>query len=187
MVYACVVTGCSRSAEKHVRTLHEFPTPPKDSVATVNAWKQFVRRTRADWKGVTKCSRICSDHFEEKCYVNWTAWRMKVADKLQLKMDQVPTKYPEGSAATPANQNRNVASGRPSEVTSSEAAGRPRSQTCGSPGSDGAMTGVAKVVEGPPASLLDFVTSEGPSRKVEWLSREAPQLLLDACSACGSD
>lgn len=172
MVYACVVTGCSRKAQKHVRTLHEFPTPGKDSAATVNAWKQFVRRTRADWKGVTKCSRICSDHFEEKCYVNWTAWRMKVADKLQLRMDQVPTKYPEASPAAPRNENTNVARGRPSNVTSVElAAGRPPSQTCGSPslddGGDSAMAGAGKVVTGPPASLLDFVTSDGPSLSSE--------------------
>lgn len=170
MVYACVVTGCSKRAEKHVRTLHEFPTPRKGSVATVNAWKHFVRRTRADWKGVTKCSRICSDHFEEKCYVNWTAWRMKVADKLQLKVDQVPTKYPDGSPATPTKESINVARGRPSNVMSAEpAAGR--WQTCGSPalddGSDRAMTGAGKVVTGPPASLLDFVTSDRPSRSSE--------------------
>lgn len=155
MVYACVVTGCSRSAEKHVRTLHEFPPSGKDSIATLNAWKQFVLQTRADWKGVTKCSRICSDHFEEECYVNWTAWRMKAADKLQLKMDQVPTKYSEGSPATPTKDSTNVAGAR--------------SQTCGSPplDGDGAMTRAAKVATAPPASLLDFVTSDGPSQSPE--------------------
>lgn len=110
MVYVCVVTGCSRSAQKHVHTLHEFPTPRRDSAATLNAWKQFVRRTRADWKGVTKCSRICSDHFEETCYVNQMAWRMK----FQLKLDQVPTKYPQGS---PAGDR-----GQPSPVMSTELA-----------------------------------------------------------------
>lgn len=172
-MYACVVTGCSRRAQKHVRTLHEFPMPRKESAATLDAWKQFVRRTRADWKGVTKCSRVCSEHFEEQGYVNRMAWRMKAADKLQLKLDQVPTKYPGASPATPTNEGIDVARGQPSNVVSTELAAGP-SQTCGWPflrdGSASALTDAGKVVTGPPASLLDFVTCDGPSqssKKVE--------------------
>lgn len=171
----CAVSGCSKSAEKHVRTLHEFPMPRKDSLATVNAWRQFVCRTRADWKGVTKWSRICSEHFEEKCYVNWTAWRMKAADKLHLRTDQVPTRYPGRS---PPEQNMNVARGRPPAAMFTDlAAGG--SQTCRSPsldngggGGGSVLIAAGKVVAGPPASLLGSVTSEGRAiepKATQWL------------------
>lgn len=90
--------------------------------------------------------------------MNRMAWRMK----FQLKLDQVPTKYPQGS---PAGDR-----GQPSPVMSTElAAGR-------SDGSGSAMTG-GRAVTGP--------TPDGPSQtpgKVERLSQNVAQLLLLANS-----
>ncbi|XP_017285443.1 zinc finger protein 79 [Kryptolebias marmoratus] len=110
MVFTCIVYGCSKTSEPYVRTLHGFP----DDLATVGAWKRFVRRTRADWDGQVSSSKICSDHFEPGCYKNHLAWSMRAVQKLELKDDfQVPTIYPAGtrrtagsSAATAENDPR---------------------------------------------------------------------------------
>jgi hypothetical protein len=99
MVYTCVVFGCGKRAEPYIRTLHEFPR----DVATNNAWKRFVKRTRANWKGPSSCTRLCSDHFARDSYVNWMAWSMHARSQLDVKPCQVPTMYPEGTCATLAS------------------------------------------------------------------------------------
>ncbi|KAM4736442.1 uncharacterized protein FYW61_006580 [Anableps anableps] len=91
MVCTCIVQGCRKRPEPYVRTLHGFP----NNLETINAWNEFVRRTRPKWNGNTPSSRICSEHFQPACYKNHTAWSMGWVRTPDLRDDfQVPTIYP---------------------------------------------------------------------------------------------
>ncbi|KAM4568300.1 uncharacterized protein V3H82_012510 isoform 1-T1 [Fundulus diaphanus] len=86
-----LVSGCRKSPEPYVRSLHGFP----DNLETTNAWNEFVRRTKPQWSGNTPSSRICSEHFLPACYKNHMAWSMGWVRTLELVDDfQVPTIYP---------------------------------------------------------------------------------------------
>ncbi|XP_064637202.1 uncharacterized protein LOC135493644, partial [Lineus longissimus] len=107
MVFKCVLYGCSKGPEKNIRSLHEFPS----GTATRRAWKRFVNRTRDRWKGPSKSSRICSEHFERGCFTNFMAWSTGYVSKLEMKPNQCPTIYPEGTCSTlasPATTSRNM-------------------------------------------------------------------------------
>ncbi|XP_047216321.1 THAP domain-containing protein 10-like [Girardinichthys multiradiatus] len=105
MVFACVVHGCRKRSEPYVRTLHGFP----DNLETINAWNEFVKRTKPKWNGTTPSSRICSEHFQPACYKNHMAWSMGWVRTLELIDDfQVPTIYPAVKRKSAASTTNNA-------------------------------------------------------------------------------
>ncbi|KAM4735217.1 THAP domain-containing protein 10-like [Anableps anableps] len=105
MVFTCIIKGCGKRSEPYVRTLHGFP----DNLETINAWNEFVKRTKPKWNGNTPSSRICSEHFQPACYKNHMAWSMGWVRTLELIDDfQVPTIYPavvKKNAASPTKDD----------------------------------------------------------------------------------
>ncbi|XP_033725226.1 THAP domain-containing protein 1-like [Pecten maximus] len=88
----CVVAGCSNTAGNGV-SAHTFPADTK----TFNAWKSFVRLTRADWEEPTKHSAICSEHFNPTCFDAQYEIKAKLgfSTKRRLNPGSVPSIYPK--------------------------------------------------------------------------------------------
>ena len=59
----CIVFGCSNTPEKGV-SLFKFPTDSK----LRKAWILRVQRTTDKWRGPSKYSAICCEHFTEDCF-----------------------------------------------------------------------------------------------------------------------
>ena len=62
VVKRCVAAGCSNTTSATV-SLHKFPSNP----AIRQLWVKAVQKTRAEWKGPSEHSRLCSEHFEDSC------------------------------------------------------------------------------------------------------------------------
>ena len=87
MVNYCVLTG--RSSRVRNPTLHKFPTDPKIR----ELWIDFVRKVRPCWLGPTQHSYICSEHFENRYFSNYSKFAKGLSTRLLLTADAVPTVY----------------------------------------------------------------------------------------------
>ncbi|XP_054760837.1 THAP domain-containing protein 10-like [Lytechinus pictus] len=76
----CIVAGCSNTPKDDV-SLHRFP---KDENLR-KLWISKVKLTRADWRGPSDWSTICSDHFSAEDFEDtglYSSFGMKVRSKL---------------------------------------------------------------------------------------------------------
>jgi hypothetical protein len=87
----CIVFGCSNTQEKGV-SLFKFPKESK----LRKAWTLQVQRTRDKWKGPSKYSAICCEHFTDECFelTSLTSKKIGLKMKQRLKSDAVPTIFP---------------------------------------------------------------------------------------------
>ena len=90
----CIVFGCSNTQEKGV-SLFKFPTESK----LRKAWTLQVQRTRDKWKGPSKYSAICCEHFTEECF-ELTSRKLGIKMKPRLKSTAVPTIFPRPPSST---------------------------------------------------------------------------------------
>ena len=97
MVKRCVAAGCSNTYSDGV-SLFLFL---KDHARRLQ-WTKQVQRTRAEWKGPSEHSVLCSDHFDEDSFEPDTAIASSLGiDKLRrrLKADAVPTVFKRTKAS----------------------------------------------------------------------------------------
>ena len=87
MVKSCVAANCSNKKSPTV-SLFNFPKDPE----LRQKWIKNVQRTRAEWKGPTPNSVLCSEHFESSCFEPCYDLAAKVGIQMRkLKPDAVPT------------------------------------------------------------------------------------------------
>ena len=88
MVKSCIAAGCSNQLKDGV-SLFKFPTEKNLRLK----WTRQVQRTRAEWKGPTNNSYVCSKHFTEDCFqpLSVMSARMGMSMKQMLKPDAIPT------------------------------------------------------------------------------------------------
>ncbi|XP_060077633.1 THAP domain-containing protein 10-like [Ylistrum balloti] len=88
----CVVAGCSNTAGDGV-SVHTFPSDSR----TRNAWKRFVKLTRADWEEPSRHSAICSAHFTPSCFDAQYDLKASLGfrTKRRLNPGSVPSIYPK--------------------------------------------------------------------------------------------
>ena len=93
----CVAAGCSNTNGDGV-SLFRFPRDP----ALRAQWNKQVQRTRADWKGATEYSVLCSEHFTSKCFEedSFIAAQFGLTKRKRLKPDAVPSVFHRTTAAT---------------------------------------------------------------------------------------
>ena len=93
----CIVFGCSNTQEKGV-SLFKFPTESK----LRKTWTSQVQRTRDKWKGPSKYSAICCEHFTEDCFelTSVTSRKLGIKMKQRLKSTAVPTIFPRPPSST---------------------------------------------------------------------------------------
>ena len=93
----CIVFGCSNTQEKGV-SLFKFPTDSK----LRKAWILQVQRTRDKWRGPSKYSAICCEHFTEDCFemTPLTARKLGIKMKPRLKSTAVPTIFLRPASST---------------------------------------------------------------------------------------
>ncbi|XP_041348396.1 uncharacterized protein LOC121367986 isoform X1 [Gigantopelta aegis] len=103
MVNACSVYGCTKGKAIGCRSMFSFP---KDR-SRLRAWKQFVNRTRAFWKGPTPHDRVCSNHFHRTDFENYVRWSLGMTKQLHLNSSAVPSIYPVGTCSTVSNVANN--------------------------------------------------------------------------------
>ena len=94
MPYQCVVSGCYSLAIPHKISLFEFPS----DVEMQKKWIHFVASKNKRWRGCSSSSRICSDHFHRKHFLNFKQFRKGHAESILLKQNACPAIYPEDSA-----------------------------------------------------------------------------------------
>ena len=63
----CVVYGCSNTTKDGV-SLHKFPQDRNVNAA----WNKFIGHKRKDWKKNSESSTICSAHFAEDCFEDYS-------------------------------------------------------------------------------------------------------------------
>ena len=87
MVKSCITAGCSNQLKDGV-SLFKFPTEKNLRLK----WTRQVQRTRAEWKGPTNNSYVCSKHFTEDCFqpLSVMSARMGMSMKQMLKPDVMP-------------------------------------------------------------------------------------------------
>ncbi|XP_019863897.1 PREDICTED: THAP domain-containing protein 10-like [Amphimedon queenslandica] len=106
----CVAYGCSNTSSKSISVFH---FPKNDALR--KKWTEQVKRTRAEWKGPTRNSVFCSEHFTQDCFE--VGKRMCKSFGLEttakLKKDAVPTSFKrkltealEPAAKKPAYEKR---------------------------------------------------------------------------------
>ena len=91
----CVISGCknTRGRTKPKRSYHRFPDPKTDT-ERYHAWVKAVQKHRGNWVGPVrgspkwKTTSICSDHFENSCFIKGHGFVKRTLDK-----DAVPTKF----------------------------------------------------------------------------------------------
>ena len=89
MVKRCVAAGCSNTYREGV-SLFLFP---KDHAIRLQ-WIKQVQRTRAEWKGPSEHSVLCSDHFNDDCFEPDSAIASSLGldkPRRRLKADALPT------------------------------------------------------------------------------------------------
>ena len=86
----CVVGGCSDRKTEDI-SLHHFPT--EQDIREM--WIKAVISTRKNWKGPSKDTVVCSDHFEANCFDR--SYDLKKSMGLKTRRDlvkgSVPTKF----------------------------------------------------------------------------------------------
>ena len=91
MVY-CAAFGCSNNSSKGTKvSFFKFPRDKKIK----DIWVQKVKRK--GWT-LSKYSRLCSDHFEDNCYIQSPKFMTSLGldsmpAKLYLKGDAIPTTF----------------------------------------------------------------------------------------------
>ena len=90
MFARCIAAGCSNVRSDTV-SLFRFPKDP----ALRQRWTKQVKRTRANWKGPSDSSVLCSKHFTESCFEPITGIGATFGLKMRpkLKPDAVPTVF----------------------------------------------------------------------------------------------
>ena len=98
MVKRCVAAGCSNTYSSGV-SLFYFP---KDQAKRL-LWTRQVQRTRAEWKGPSEHSVLCSDHFTDDCFEPAAAIASSLGlaqPRRRLKADAVPTVFVRRASAS---------------------------------------------------------------------------------------
>ena len=83
----CCAAYCSNRKSSRV-SLHRFPLKEKKRLA---AWNRFMRVKRADWKGPSRHSVLCSAHFLPTDYDRALQHEMGFHKAQILKQDAIPT------------------------------------------------------------------------------------------------
>ena len=107
MLDACVVFGCSRTADpqRGIR-LHRIPSfddPCEEIIKRRRKWVNFVQQRRAKWE-LTKHSKICSLHFKREYFTRrFTLLSgQKIPSSPRLKEDNLgPCVFPSIQANSP--------------------------------------------------------------------------------------
>ena len=107
MLDACVVFGCSRTADpqRGIR-LHRIPSfddPCEEIIKRRRKWVNFVQQRRAKWKP-TKHSKICSLHFKREYFTRMFTLLsgQKIPSIPRLKEDNLgPCVFPSIQANSP--------------------------------------------------------------------------------------
>ena len=84
---------------------------PKDHARWLQ-WTKQVQQTRAEWKGPSEHSALCSDHFTDDCFEPDTAIASSLGldkPRRSLKADAVPTVF---KRAAPSKASDGRASGK---------------------------------------------------------------------------
>ena len=81
----CVLGYCSNTPAENV---HLFRWP-KD-VAIARKWTAFVMLTRSDFKP-SKHSVLCSEHFTDNDYANYTGYNLGFQAHLRLSTNAIPS------------------------------------------------------------------------------------------------
>ena len=103
----CVAAGCNTKSGMGY-SLHGFP----QDKALRKKWVQAVKCQRGNWEGPSSSSQLCSEHFEDHCFIT-EGFRyreaMGVSTVKRLKPDAVPTIFPrsidylESTSSTPTS------------------------------------------------------------------------------------
>uniref|UniRef100_A0A3Q3XLR3 THAP domain-containing protein 1 n=1 Tax=Mola mola TaxID=94237 RepID=A0A3Q3XLR3_MOLML len=88
MAESCSVFGC-KSTKSDTVSLHVLPKDP----GTRAKWIQFIWRARAVPAKIPDKIRVCSHHFSDDSFVNFTQKLMGFASKLILNPYAVPSFY----------------------------------------------------------------------------------------------
>ena len=107
MLDACVVFGCSRTADpqRGIR-LHRIPSfddPCEEIIKRRRKWVNFVQQRRAKWEP-TKHSKICSLHFKREYFTRMFTLLsgQKIPSSPRLKEDNLgPCVFPSMQANSP--------------------------------------------------------------------------------------
>lgn len=83
------------------------------------AWTKEVKKNRANWTGPTKCSVLCSEHFERTCFEEGPLRRQQMGiptkRPLVLKKGAVPTIFKKASTATTEEPSTSTSTGGKTE------------------------------------------------------------------------
>ena len=111
MVRMCVVGGCSNRKTEEI-SLHHFPT--EQDVREM--WIKAVISTRKNWKGPSKDTVVCSEHFEADCFD--PSYDLKKSMGLKARRDlvkgSVPTKFKRPQPNTMEDAYKKVYTGNKS-------------------------------------------------------------------------
>ena len=107
----CVAANCSNEPSEHV-SLFRFPKDPNIR----REWILQVQRTRADWRGPTDNSVVCSEHFTPDCFSQLTKLKEGLGFKVQhrrvLNTSAIPTLFSRkregGFNQSPAKRSSNA-------------------------------------------------------------------------------
>ncbi|XP_069022877.1 uncharacterized protein [Embiotoca jacksoni] len=95
MSETCSVFGCKVGKGESV-SLHVLPKDPR----LREKWVQFIWKNRSVPAKLPDKTRVCSSHFPEHYFENFTQKQMGFATKLILKPEAVPCVYPGDTAGT---------------------------------------------------------------------------------------
>lgn len=95
MAEACFVFGCKAKRDDTV-SFHLLPNDLK----VREKWVQFIWKDRNVPVPLPEKALVCSSHFPEYCFENFTRKKMGFASRLLLKPDAVPSIYPGDTAST---------------------------------------------------------------------------------------
>ena len=114
-------TSCKSTSYTDGISMHQFP---KDPVVR-KKWVKFVQRHRADLdeSSVTRCTSLCSVHFEESCYQRKMSLDLGEFSNMKkfLVRGAIPTRYsvdPERSDVLSERRKRQVCKAFISDVLS---------------------------------------------------------------------
>ena len=94
MIKCCIAVGCSNTHTDGV-SLFSFPQNPSLRAR----WNKQVQRTPADWRDATDYSVLCSEHFTNNCFEEFSVIG-GIQKRRRLKPDAVPTIFHRPAATT---------------------------------------------------------------------------------------
>lgn len=95
MVQRCIVAKCGNIGLQDGVSLHSLPPDNKHDSSRRKLWIKFVQRKRV-WtppKNSKAPVLICSAHFTNDSFINYTKFQMGYSKMLKLKRTAVPTIY----------------------------------------------------------------------------------------------